>query len=465
MENNDLLKQATLGKRVIAFLIDFLLAFVIGTILNAFVTGTYMYDAIGGNKVTQEYYSFAKDSGLVNVVEKDDGTIQNFYLFGYTGDGQANSSYSLVETPNNVPGYQAYLDIVWSYYTEFYPTDSRMNKPDGYTYSKDECDSYKEYVYTNVFLLPDPASVKDKADAIRYSSDAAHPYFEYATKEDGTPDITAKPVLRDSYVAIINGEDASKKEETLTNLRNYFLNITLSNSTASVSGGIYYNAVLDMEGQNSSIQTYFSSKTTEASYLSWCCSLVALLPLYLIFFFVIPVIDKQGRTLGKFIMRFSVVREDAVLMRWYQRVGRPLLMLVLVSLTLIPNSYYSIIIFVGVSLLDFAFLALTRKGKSLHDRLCKTCVVFTKDSTFFSNYEDKEEYLASMKNEEKQNEFDDAKLLAENSILDMSTINLRRDEAKNITSFDEFEKKKDEEMQAAEENNANQVNLHKEEED
>lgn len=461
MENNDLLKQASLGKRVLAFLIDFLLAFIIGTILNAYVTGTYMYNALGGGAVTQEYYSFAKDSGLVNYIQNDDGTIDSIYLYGYTGNGEANDSYSLIATPDGVPGYQAYLDKIWFYYTEFYPTDARMNKPEGYTYSKDECDSYKTYVYTNVFLLPGPATVKDNHDAVRYSSDSSQPYFEYALKDDGTPDIVSKPILRESYVEIINGTDETKKEETLTALRNYFLDITISNYSASVSGGVYYNATLDMEGQNSSIQTYFSERMTKVQYISWYCSLVAFLPLYLVIFFIIPIIDKQGRTIGKFIMRLSVVREDAILMKWYQRIGRPLCMLVIVSLTLIPNSYYSTIIFGAVSLLDFAFASLSKSGKSLHDRLCKTCVVYTKKSTYFSSFEDKEEYLASTTNEEQKKELTDT--YTEDAVLDASTINARREEARNITSFDEFEKQKDEDAEKIDA--ASQVNLHKDDED
>ena len=55
-------------------------------------------------------------------------------------------------------------------------------------------------------------------------------------------------------------------------------------------------------------------------------------------------------------------------------------------------------------------------------------------------------------------------MLKEDTILDLSTINARRDEARKITSFDEFEKMKDEEHAKKEAMNpSNKVNLNKEE--
>lgn len=458
MENENLLKQASLGKRIIAFLIDFGLAFLIGVLLNYFVTNTYMFDAIGGNEIKRSYFSFAVDSGLVNSSKNDNGEITNIYLYGYESDGNANASLSFEATPNGEFGYEAYLNKVWYYYTDFYYNDARMVKPEGYTYSASECDSYKKYVYTDIFMLPDPDSIKGNSSAARYSSDATHPYFEYGTNNDGTPNITSKPVLRETYKAIIEGSDETAKAETLTKLRDYFLTISVSGSSASVSGGIYYNAVLDMEGQNGSIQTYFYDNYNKVQIISWECSLTACLPIYFIFMFLIPAIDKQGRSIGKFIMRFSVIREDAVLMNWAQRLGRPFFMLVLISLTLIPNSFYSIIIFGCVSLVDLGFLSLSKKGKSIHDRLFRTAVVSTKDSIFFSNYQDKEEYISKSKQE---SDGESTSSNYENDILDLSTINARREEAKDMTPFEDFEKAKDEETA----NNEVEVNLHKEEDE
>ena len=405
MENEDLLTPAPISKRAFAFIVDFVLAFIIGTLLNSFVTGTYMFDALNGNKLQQEYYSFAKDSGLCNAVSDDSGKIQTISLFGYAENGKENSSLGFVATPNGELGYEAYFDKVWNYYTVFYPTDTRMVHPENYTYSADALDSYKEFTYTKIFRLPEIETVQGKKDAVLYSNDGSQPYFQYAIQE----------------------------------------------------------AALHMEGQNGSNQTYFTEHYRDVQMISWECSLTAVMPIYFIFFYLIPVCDKKGRTLGKFIFRLATVKEDAVYMGPLQRCLRPLFMFVLVSLTLIPNSGASMMAFGAACLIDFGFCAFSKTGKgTIHDRLFKTTVVSLKGSQIFSDYEDKEMYLA--KHQPKEDETVNEEMLKEDSILDLSTINARRDEARKITSFDEFEKMKDEEHAKKEAMNpSNKVNLNKEE--
>ncbi len=458
MENEELLKAAPVSKRAFSFIIDFLLAFIIGTILNSFVTGVYCFDSFGGSKLQQEYYSFAKDSGLVNVTESN-GKITSIYLYGYKPDGSVDSSNSAyVATPSGELAYVAYLDKVWNYYTVFFPTDSRMVKPEGYTYSADSLDSYKTYVYKDVFLLPNPKDVEGKTDVTLYSSDSTQPYFQYATNEDGTPNLTAKPVLRSEIQAKVD----LKEETTLTNLRDYFLKITTSGTSTSTSGGIYYNAALHMEGQNNSGQTYFTEHYKQVQWISWECSLLALMPINFIIFYLIPVCDKKGRTIGKYAFGLITIHQDGLYMSPWQRFLRPLYMFVLSCLTLIPNSSISIIVFGVVALLDFGFYALSRNGLgTLHDRLFKTNVVAKKGSKVFASYDDKEMYLAKnikAKSAPKEEGF------SMDSVIDSSTINLAKEEASKITSFDEYEKEKTAEQNKIEsETPESQVNLTKEE--
>ncbi len=455
MENEDLLTPAPISKRAFAFIVDFVLAFLIGTLLNSFLTGTYMFDALNGNTLRQEYYSFAKDSGLFQTTADDSGEIQTISLFGYAEDGKENSSLGYIATPNGELGYEAYLDKVWNYYTVFYPTDSRMIQPENYTYSPDALDSYKEFTYTKIFLLPEIETVEGKKDAVLYSNDDSQLYFQYAVNEEGTPDFAKKPILRKEIQDKVDAKDA----DTLKNLRNYFLSV---DETSGKLSGIYYDAALHMEGQKGSNQTYFTDHYYKVQMISWECSLTAVLPIYFIFLYLIPVCDKKGRTLGKFVFRLAVVREDAVYMNPLQRCLRPLFMLILASLTLIPNSGVSMMAFGAACLIDFAFCAFSKTGKgTIHDRLFKTTEVSLKGSEIFANYEDKEMYLAK---HQPQESFDDGRMLKEDTILDLSTINARRDEARNMTSFDDFEKAKDEEYAKKEATNpTNKVNLNKEE--
>ncbi len=392
MEEKDLLQIAPVSKRALSFIIDFVLAFLLGIIVNSTLTSTYLFNALGGGTLQQDYYSFAIDSGLVNSTKNDDGTIKTIFLYSYAPDGKENTTLQYVATPNGELGYEAYLDIVWDYYTNFYPNDSRMIQPEEYVYSKEALDSYKTYVYKDIFLLPNPGSVEGKSDATLYSSDENQIYFQYDVNEDGTPNLSVKPTLRENIKKDL--EDDIKRSDTLKNLRDYFLGITESSSSLSIAGtGIYYQAALHMEGQSGSNQTYFSNIYTKVSWISWECSLVALLPFYLIIFYLVPVFDKKGRTLGKWALGVVVINKDGTYMKLYQRLLRPLYMVVLCSLTLIPNNAISFLAFGAVALLDFGFASFGKTSQSLHDKLFRTLVVTRKKSTIFKTVEEKEEYL------------------------------------------------------------------------
>lgn len=419
MEEKDLTQIAPVSKRALSFIIDFVLAFVLGIIINSTLTSTYLFNALGGGSLQQDYYSFAFDSGLVNATKNDDGTIKTIFLYSYAPDGKENTTLQYVATPNLELGYEAYLDKVWNYYTDFYPNDSRMTHPEGYTYSKDSLDSYKTYVYKDIFLLPNPTSVEGKSDVTLYSSDENQIYFQYATNEDGTPNLTAKPILRENVKNDL--EDATKRSDTLKNLRDYFLAISESSSSISISGtGIYYQAALHMEGQSGSNQTYFSNIYTQVSWISWECSLVALLPLYVILFYIVPACDKKGRTLGKWAFGVVVINKDGTYMKPYQRFIRPLYMVILCSLTLIPNNSISFLAFGAVALLDFGFASFGKNSQSLHDKIFGTLVVTKKKSTIFKTKGEKEEYLA--KENQRIEEEKSIKVPSTGKNLDLSTL-------------------------------------------
>ena len=155
MEKNNKEEQittpATLGKRIFAYLIDAVLCLVLGFLLNRFVTGTYLFDAIGGKTAQNNAFSYAADTGLVDYSQVEDGTYTNVTLYGYSADGLATSSAGVFSTSaDGRLGYEAYFEKVWHYYTVFLPTDSRavpLQHEDGsaFTYQQDGADDYKNY--------------------------------------------------------------------------------------------------------------------------------------------------------------------------------------------------------------------------------------------------------------------------------------------------------------------------------
>lgn len=464
-EEEQITVPASLGKRIFAYLIDVILCFVLGFLLNRFVTGTYLYDAIGGKQAQNNAYRYAADTGLVAYTVNDDGSYSNITLFGYSADGLANSSARVFSNPTNDgrPGYEAYFDAVWHYYTVFLPTDERatpFTNADGTKYTVDD---YKTYFDTKVLLLPEAKNTDPTNLATLASSDASQPYFRYALTEDGTAvDFAAKPVLTDTYVAKLASSDETEKTTAITSLRDYFLRVENNTSYA----GVYYSAVLFMEGQNDSNQTYFIENYRSMNMLSWECSLVAYLPFNVIFLLLIPLCHPKGKTIGKLIFRFSLTQDDGVLLPWWKRLLRQLFVTVEFSLLLFPNSNISFIIYALFAMIDFAVLAFGKRGFALHDLPFRSLVV-TKDSPMFKNYEEREEYMAKIRAKEQAEEAEN-EAAAGPEILDLSTINKNREEAANMTSFDEFEKQKDEEaarLAAEQASNDAPVSLHKDDEE
>ena len=85
----------------------------------------------------------------------------------------------------------------------------------------------------------------------------------------------------------------------------------------------------------------------------------------------------------------------------------------------------------------------------------------------FKNYEEREEYMAKIRAKEQAEEAEN-EAAAGPEILDLSTINKNREEAANMTSFDEFEKQKDEEaarLAAEQASNDAPISLHKDDEE
>ena len=92
---------------------------------------------------------------------------------------------------------------------------------------------------------------------------------------------------------------------------------------------------------------------------------------------------------------------------------------------------------------------MSKRKTGLEDMVAKSLVIDSKNSRYFKTAEDKENYF--MRHPEmapvivpvdmEENE----RIKRENAILDLSTLNKHREEARNMTSFDEFERMKDEE--------------------
>jgi len=457
---NTHVKEAGFGKRLIAYLIDAVSVIIPTVILFNFVTSTYFFNAIGGGEAVQEMYRFAADSELLDPNYGGDGKISSVNIYSFT------DTIGMSNTPSvqKKAGYEEYYDRAWYYYTTFIYQDHQTNgrtiemaNTDTYGTKTFSADDYFSYFERKVMLLPDPATITDVTAESQLAGDKS-PYFKYALNDAGTAvDIRKKPVL-------LSKVDLTKND-TLSSLNTYMYNSAGTNGVY----GIYGTAVMDMTGEasSSSVQTYYSIRYSTQNKDIWLSALIVFAPLQLIFFFVIPLCRKKGETLGKMAMSIAVVKSDGFNVTWKEKLIRQFAVATLGMLVMLPWAYIGATLYVLFAVIDYMVLVMSKTHQSLHDRLAKTMAVSKKESLFFDNEDSMGEYASTHLDQfpELQNEKEDAEVAAiaqADSILDLSTLNKNREEAVHMTSFDEYEKKEDEENASKTLADQPKVNLTKE---
>lgn len=463
---NTHVKEAGFGKRLLAYLIDAACVIIMTAIFYTFVTSTYLYGALGGKQDLNEMNSFAADSSLFSPTYDTNSSVTSISLYSFT-DTKDTSGAPKEQTK---AGYAEYFDKVWNYYTVFLPTDGRTIKKTtdlGTPYTQDDYDQFLE-----VKLMKFQA--KSVLDAMTLSGDPASDdavlagdnlFFKYATKvvEGKTVvDIAAMPVLRYSIQQDVDNGVAAR----LTALNEYMYNSAATDNNY----GLYGNAVIDLTGGSSSqasIQTYYSTRSSRVNYDIWVAAFVPFTAFQFIFFFVIPLCLKNGETLGKLTFSLGVSKIDGFRVTFKEKIIRQLLTTFLGMLVVLPWTYIGFMAYVLLALIDYMVLVMSKSHQSLHDRFAKTECYDKKASLVFIDEADMAEYASThpeqfpeLKDVAKEQE--NSQIAAEDSILDLSTLNKNRDEAKGMTSFDDYEKAKEQENAAkAPSNPRPKVNLTK----
>jgi uncharacterized RDD family membrane protein YckC len=465
---NTHVKEAGFGKRLLAYLIDAACVIIMTAIFYTFVTSTYLYGALGGKKDLNEMNSFAVDSSLLSASYDSNSSITSISAYVFT-DTKDTSGAPKEQTK---AGYAEYFDKVWHYYTVFLPTDGRTIKKTtelGTAYTQDD---YEQFLEVKLMKF----KTKSAVDALTLTGDPAtddatlagdNLFFKYATKvvEGKTVvDIAAMPVLRYSIQQDVDNGVAAR----LTALNEYMY----SSAATDSNYGLYGNAIVDLTGGTSSqtsIQTYYSDRSTRVNYDIWVSVFVPFSVFQLIFFFVIPLCLKNGETLGKLTLSLGTCKIDGFKITLKEKIIRQFLTTALGMLVILPWTYIGIMAYVLIALVDYMVLVMSKTHQSLHDRLAKTECYDKKASLVFIDEADMAEYASThpeqfpeLKDVAKEQE--NSQIAAEDSILDLSTLNKNRDEAKGMTSFDDYEKSKEQENATkASANPQPKVNLTKDE--
>lgn len=462
---NTHVKEAGFLKRFFAYVVDALLVILPTILLYNFVTSNVLFKALGGNKSTDEMYSFALDSTLLKASysSSDSTKILGVGVYSFADTKDASS----IETGQTEAGYQEYYKRVWYYYTQFIYEDSTTkgravplkNTTFNTTFTAEDYYTY----FDSLMGLPSPSQVvltgdSDKDDAILAGES---PYFKYALNDAGTAvDIHKMPVLQKLFQGKVDAGTSS----SLTTLKAYFYD-TSSNSPT----GLYATAVYDLTGQSTtSLQTYYSERLSQQNYDIWLCAAVVYAPLQLIFFLILPLCLKDGQTIGKLAFGLSVVKIDGFRVGFKEKIIHQLFVALLGLFILLPWSTIGILLYFLLAAVDYMVLVMSKTHQSLHDRLAKTMVISKKESLVFDNEEAMAEYAKTHPEQfpelkKSTPSAEELRIAQEDSILDLSTLNKARDEAHSMTNFDEYEQKKDSEISAKTPSNQPQVNLTKDE--
>lgn len=397
------------GKDFLAFLIDFAFAVVVAVGLYY----SFGLLILGNNDyypAIQAQNEYVMSSGLLKETE----TSGRFALFDYKDDAEGYA-------------YAKYVDTVWTFFTDTLPTKAEF--------------SANVTVASSVDGKALPAftatPAKDNAEYLKW---VYQNYFRY---EEGSSE--------NIFAPSVDGDYASKPAPTgaYTDLTQY--SVFLKNKLLDMEKGtgFYMDTVLLFNAQPT--LRNISSRISLARHASM---LVPYTVAPIIFFFVLPLALKEGKTLGKLFLGISVVGEDGYLASKPRIMLRQGIITFLFFALCIPNTLASILAFGVLLLIAFVSRTMSRTNQPIHDRLARTVAVLAKQSLYFASKEAEEEYLeenpTSGYAKERKREDKDAHAShisavaeAQERILDLSTINARREEARKMTSFDEFEKASD----------------------
>lgn len=393
-----------------AFSIDLALTIVAIVLLYVSIGNTLIYKAVDYAGDIAKMDAFMEGTALVNI--------------------KAPKSYGYLDFQDKegeVPAYQKYIDRVWNYFTVLCadpnsgydinpPMTSFDNEHDFVPFTGEKTVEnigkwvYDHYFTSNLWKAPVKEGTQD-------------------------PDYSKAP---------IPAEDPTGREAKLKT--------AMYDVSTTTPKGTYVFTVSHILAQNK----YAVLAKTERLH-GWFAWMPWFAVAPVIFFFVIPVASRNGRTIGKRIVGTAVLGSDGYTAKKLNIVLHYFFPTIYWFILMLPYQGITFPLFVLLLLVEYMTLVMTHNHQSIHDKIAQTIVVNAKQSTWFASREDEEEYLKSHPNSyvaklRRDEEWESnpryaattAAIAAQDAIVDSTTIGRARKEAEAISSFDEFERKSDE---------------------
>ncbi len=403
-----------------AYIID--MAFTIALMVGMyFICNGPIYRANNGKQAFTESAAFLVSSSLL---QEDSTDADNPTYSAFT-----SSNVPVIRTSDTgKDGYQVFEEKVIYYYTDFC-----LNNEDA-SFVALSAKPTKEAAFTwlneNLYNLSSTLTNND--------------YYE-PDKTSGVNDFTKAPVLK----ASIQEKVASRDEKTLNSLYEYYF-------SATNKSGLYVTAFNDVYNQ-----PYLVTRKEITNNITYLSRLPGVIISPLIFFIILPLCLKNGKTLGKLFLGLSVIDKRGYKAKKWQILVHYLFIYVYWMFLLVNSLWLGIILAAFMMILDYIIRIISQRRLSIHDYMAYTMVV-DKSQPFYESAKAQEDDrnrilhkgIADKENDTWENKYSrknpdlsalkaEEKLREAGEVLDSSNIGKARDDAKNITSFDDYESKND----------------------
>jgi uncharacterized RDD family membrane protein YckC len=345
--NTKKIVSGNLFSRTVAFIIDLVcVAFIAGILVSLFQMGFSNLPNVKNMFETYDSYYF--DSGLF--IEDDKGEI------------------ALIEFET----YEGYQNATYSYYTDFKvnkcPKNYQDDKYDTYWYNVHILgleDKLNKYTETELSSLP------------KFIAEKGHQLFEYQLDLENNPD----------YNVIGKAKSSASPEELLA----YFF--IPDDKNLDNSEYVYIIAAKDL------FSTPYFMKTLDdiQLWVNYIPMFTSIIISSIVFLFVIPMISKHGKTLGKMLFHLAVVNSLGYDIKKTQLIPRfwfPVLVLIFaffVSQLVGRYVLMSMLLFVTLfTLVSYCMVLFTKDHKGIHDYFALTMVINEKESIWFKDANEEE---------------------------------------------------------------------------
>ena len=353
--------QANVSKAMFAYIIDFLICFGIMLICNI-ALAPRIADSFGLQKEIDTIASFTERSGIAHTSREDGGFQADVYYYGSDAsnvdeEGKIKKAYDgNDEIYVGLYPYQAYSDIVFSLYSNFYygNEDAVILTLDGQEKAKTEFAdkaAYLKFVGEEVFQIKG-----DESSLYRFVLD-----------DSSNIDYSKKPVLNENNETVKNLEVADKKKEAVDALNTFWVGSSINN----VGAGIYGKAFVAFFNA----QPTYQESLQRANHCIYLSRLIFRLIPPVIFIFLLPLLIPEGRSIGRLAAKTKVVSKDgSKAPKWRILIHQSVLLAFFASAFIVSDTlFYAVLLL--LPFIDGGVMMASKDNRSIHEKLAGTTTI------------------------------------------------------------------------------------------